>query len=272
MMAGRNSQVWQAIEQSSGRPFALKLLLPERVSDPEQRRALAHEARVGMSLRHPNIIHMIEFNPDKENPYIVMEFFPSTNLKLGVLHKKEVVRKYAREIIEQAAQALSYMHSRGWAHKDVKPDNILVNGVGQTKLIDFALAERLGGRLKRLIPRRRRLVQGTRSYMSPEQIRGEPLDPRADVYSLGCTVYELFTGRPPFRADSPKELLVKHLRETPRNPQSLNPALTPEMDRLIMRMLAKRKQDRPADMNEVLSELRRIKITEDERRGEGQGG
>jgi len=264
MMAGQNSQVWQAVQVSTGRPFALKLLLPERAADPDQRRALAHEAKVGMALRHPNIINIIEFNPDKENPHIVMEFFPSTNLKMGILHKRDVLEKHYRAIIEQVAKALGYMHSKGWVHKDVKPDNILVNGVGQTKLIDFALAERFGGLLTRLLRPRRKLIQGTRSYMSPEQIRGNPLDQRSDIYSLGCTLYELFTGRPPFRGDSPRDLLVKHLSEPPRNPRDLNPKLTPEIDSLIMRMLAKRKEDRPENMEEILATLHRIKITEDE--------
>ena len=126
------------------------------------------------------------------------------------------------------------------------------------RLIDFALAERVRKWFGLRGP-----VQGTRSYMAPEQIRNERLDPRTDSYSFGCTIFEMLTGRPPFRADSPKALLEKHLYEKPRSPRSINPALTDEMDDLIMRMLAKKKEDRIENFHEFLAQFRAVKTFSD---------
>jgi serine/threonine protein kinase len=259
MMTGQTSQVWEAIQELTGRRYALKLLLPERARQPEHRKYLDNEAKVGQQLHHPRIIKVFEYFPDKENPHFVMEFFPSGNLKLRIVKKHELVRTYAQSIIEQAAEALAYMHDRGWLHRDIKPDNLLVNGVGEVRLIDFALAERIGSRWSKLFSRRG-LVQGTRSYMSPEQIRGEVLDERSDLYSFGCTAYEVLTGRPPFRADSPHTLLEKHLYAKPRPLSTLNPVLTRELDDLILRTLAKKKADRFENMHELLAQLRGVKI------------
>src|SRR5262249_29596062 len=158
-----------------------------------------------------------------------------------------IIRNNAYSIIEQAAESLAYMHDKRWLHKDIKPNNLLVNGAGEVRLIDFALAQRIGSAWSRLFSRRG-LIQGTRSYMSAEQIRANARDERAEVYSFGCTMFEMLPGRPPFRADSPKALLEKHLYEKPRTPRSLNPALTPEIDELIMRMLAKDRKERPENM------------------------
>ena len=272
MMSGQTSQVWEAIQEITGRRYALKMLLPERVREPEHRKYIETEAKVGKLLHHPKIIKVFEYFREKENPHFIMEFFPGANLKQRIMHvwsaaggagrnverdrkKSAFILTNASHIIEQAAEALAYMHDRGWLHKDIKPDNILVNGVGEVRLIDFALAEPLrkwfGGRGP---------VKGTRSYMSPEQIRNQRLDARADSYSFGCTLFEMFTGRPPFRADSPKALLEKHLYEKPRTPRSINPALTEEMDDLIMRMLSKNPKDRLDNMHEFLAKFRGIKI------------
>jgi serine/threonine protein kinase len=272
MMTGQTSQVWEAIQEVTGRRYALKMLLPERAREPEHCKYIHTEAKVGKLLMHPKIIKVFEYFRDKGNPHFVMEFFPGANLKVRVMHvwysaggairdvekdrkKSEFILTSAAPIIEQSAEALAYMHDKGWLHKDVKPDNILVNGVGEVRLIDFALAEPIrkwfGGRGP---------VQGTRSYMSPEQIRNEKLDARADLYSFGCTIFEMLTGRPPFRADSPKSLLEKHLYEKVRTPRSINPALTEEMDDLIMRMLSKKQKDRPDNLHEFLAKFRGIRI------------
>jgi serine/threonine protein kinase len=271
-MTGQTSQVWEAIQEGTGRRYALKMLLPERAREPEHRKYIDTEAKVGKLLQHPKIIKVFEYFREKENPHFVMEFFPGANLKVRIMHvwssaggalrdverdrkKSEFIITSAAQIIEQSAEALAYMHDKGWLHKDVKPDNILVNGVGEVRLIDFALAERInkwfGGRGP---------VQGTRSYMSPEQIRNEKLDQRADSYSFACTMFEMLTGRPPFRADSPKSLLEKHLYEKARTPRSLNPALTAEVDDLIMQMLSKDRKDRLDNMHEFLAKFRGMKI------------
>ncbi len=263
MMSGQTSQVWEVIQEITGRRYAMKLLLPERAREPEHRKYIDNEAKVGKKLQHPKIIKIFDYFPDKENPHFVMEFFPSSNLRMRILKKNKVVQTAARSIIEQAAEALAYMHDKRWLHKDIKPDNLLVNGTGEVRLIDFALAERLGMRWTRLFGKRSK-PQGTRSYMSPEQIRGEALDERADVYSFGCMLFEMFAERPPYRADSPTALLEKHLYEKPRTLRSVNAAVSLEMDELVLRMLAKAKKDRLANMHEFLATFRTVKIFTEE--------
>jgi len=259
MMTGQSSQVWECIQEGTGRRYALKLLLPERVSDPEHRRYIETEAKVGRQLLHPKVIKVFEYFRSKDNPHFVMEFFPGANMKQRLMRKSDIVTQNAASIIEQAGDALAYMHDKGWLHKDIKPDNLLVNGVGEVRLIDFALAERISSRWARIFSKRK-TVKGTRSYMSPEQIRGEHLDERADLYSFGCTLFEMLVGRPPFRADSPKALLEKHLYEKVRSPRTLNSALTPEIDDLIMRMLEKDRTKRLENMHEFLAKFRGVKL------------
>ncbi|HJT75564.1 MAG TPA: serine/threonine-protein kinase [Gemmataceae bacterium] len=262
MVTGQTSQVWEVVETASHRHFAMKMLLPEKAHDPEHRRLLFHEAEVGKSLAHPNVIKIVAFSKDAHNPYIVMEFFPAGNLKLRLLRKDaQFLREKMHDIVKQAATALAFMNAKGWVHRDVKPDNFLVNAAGELRLIDFALAKRIEkdsffGRLFR----KRGKTAGTRSYMSPEQIRGEPLDGRADVYSFGATCYELVTGRPPFRGASSQELLTKHITEKPVAPQSINRDVTDEFGALVLRMLAKKKQERPRGFHDVLMDLRNIRV------------
>src|SRR5262249_40020360 len=162
----------------------------------------------------------------------------------------------AHNIIKQAATGLAFMNAKGWVHRDVKPDNLLVNGAAEVRLIDFALAARVQrksffGRLFR----RKGKSMGTRSYMSPEQIRGEPLDGRADIYSFGATCSELTTGRPPLRGLSSHDLLSKQIAEKPTSPQLYNSDITDPFAQLILQMLQKKKQDRPKDFHEVLMAL-----------------
>ncbi len=262
LVTGQTSQVWEVVETASHRHFGMKMLLPEKAHDPVHRGLLFHEAEVGKTLAHPNVIKIVAFSKDKDNPYIVMEFFPAGNLKLRLLRKdKEFLREKMQDIVKQGATALAFMNAKGWVHRDVKPDNFLVNSAGELRLIDFALAKRIEkdsfmGRMFR----RHGKAAGTRSYMSPEQIRGLPLDGRADVYSFGATCYELVTGRPPFRGTTSQELLTKHITEKPVPPQSINHDVTDEFGALVLRMLAKNKKDRPHGFHDVLMELRNIRV------------
>jgi serine/threonine protein kinase len=262
MMSGQTSQVWEVVETSSHRHFAMKLLLPEHVSNPTHRKFLLHEASVGKKMAHPNIIRIVTVHSDPKNPYFVMEFFPGGSLKSRLLRKQfDFIRENALSICKQAATGLAFMNAQNWVHRDVKLDNMLVNSAGELKLIDFALAQRIEkpsffGSLFR----RKAKVQGTRSYMSPEQIRGEPLDGRADIYSYGASCFELVTGRPPFRGTSSQELLTKHIAEKPVSPQVHNKDVTKEFADLVLHMLAKKRQDRPKDFHEVLMKLRTIQV------------
>ena len=265
LQTGQTSQVWEVIETSSHRHFAMKLLLPEHATNPEHRSYLLHEAKVGIKMAHPNIIRIVKFSDNPTNPHFVMEFFPSGSLKMRLMKKQtDFIREHALNIFKQAATAFAFMNAQGWVHRDIKPDNLLVNSAGELRVIDFALTKRIEkpNFLSRLF-RRRGKVQGTRSYMSPEQIRGEPLDGRADIYSFGATAYELTTGRPPFRGSSSQELLTKHLIEKPVSPRVYNPDLTEEFADLVLQMLAKKREDRPRDFHEVLMKLKTMKVYRD---------
>jgi len=260
LQTGQSSQVYEVVEVTSMRHFAMKLLLPEHARNPDQRRMLFHEAEVGKKLAHPNIIKVLEVNRDPANPYFVMEFFPSGALRRRIMTKQtDFIREFADKILKQAALGLAYMNASGWVHRDVKPDNILVNALGEVRIIDFALAYRPPKGMAKLFSRKKQAM-GTRSYMSPEQIRGKVLDGRADVYSFGATCYETLTLRPPFRGRDAQELLTKHIIEKPVNPRTHNPDITEDFAALILRMLEKKREDRPRDFHEVLMAMRNMRV------------
>lgn len=262
LMTGQNSQVWEVVEASSHRHFAMKLLLPEWAAKSDVREMLFHEANVGIKMAHPNVIRILEVNKDLKMPYFVMEFFPAGSLKLRLVRKQfDFIREKLPSILKQAATGLAYMNASGWVHRDVKPDNLLVNASGELRIIDFAIAHRIqkDSFFSKLF-RKKQKVQGTRSYMSPEQIRGEGLDGRADIYSFGITAYELSAGRVPFRAGSSNDLLVKQITEKPVTPASYNKDLTDDFCNLILKMLSKKRDDRPESFHEVLRTLNHIKI------------
>jgi serine/threonine protein kinase len=262
MMSGQTSQVWEVVETSSHRHFAMKLLLQEKAKDGESRRLLFHEAEVGKKLVHPNVIRITDLSRSEKTPYFVMEYFPAGSLKLRVVRKDfAFIKERAHSIFKQAATGFAYMNASGWLHRDIKPDNMLVSAAGELRIIDLALAQRIQKPtfFSKLFHRRGK-AQGTRSYMSPEQIRDEILDQRADIYSFGATSYELVCQRPPFRGATQQDLLQKQIIEKPVSPQMHNPDVTDEFAALILRMLAKKKEDRPRDFHEILIALRTMKI------------
>jgi serine/threonine protein kinase len=206
-----------------------------------------------------------------------LEYFGPSNLKQLILQGSDRIAYLVPKVIQQAAEGLSYVHQQGWLHRDIKPNNYLVDAKGNVKLIDFALGERRQGFFGRLFHRQSK-VQGTRSYMSPEQIRRERLDPRADLYSFGCMVQELVTGKPPFTGNSEGELLNKHLKSQPPSLEGLNRNVTTEFSQLIKRTLAKDPKARPESVAAFLEEMRgksifRVKPKEEGlgARGEGTG-
>jgi serine/threonine protein kinase len=262
LMTGQNSQVWEVVENSSHRHFAMKLLLPEWAAKSEIREMLFHEANVGIKMAHPNVIKILEVNKDLKMPFFVMEFFPAGSLKLRLVRKQlDFIREKLPSILRQAATGLAYMNASGWVHRDVKPDNLLVNSSGELRIIDFAIAQKIQKEsfFSKFFKKKQK-VQGTRSYMSPEQIRGEALDGRADIYSFGITCYELTTGRVPFRASSSNDLLVKQITEKPITPATYAKDLTDSFCELVLKMLSKKREDRPESFHEVLRTLNAIKI------------
>jgi serine/threonine protein kinase len=262
MNTGQSTQVWEVVEVQSSRHFAMKLLLPEKADDREIRKLMTHEAYVGKQLQHPNIIKIVHVGTSGKQPHYVMEYFPAGSLKIRLIRKQyDFIRERIHSILKQAAIGLAYMNASGWVHRDVKPDNMLVNSAGELRIIDFALAQKIEspGFLSKLL-RRKPVVQGTKSYMSPEQIRGEPLDGRADIYSFAASAYELTTQRPPFRGAHAQALLQKHISEKPSSPQIHNAELTDEFSQLLLKCLEKKRETRPESFHDVLKVLNTIRI------------
>jgi serine/threonine protein kinase len=262
---GATSMVMEVVQDATQRRFALKQLLASRAEDRDDYKAFMHEARLGMELRHANLIRVYELVKDPVQPYFVMELFTGQHLKMPIARPSiyPMPKKQLHRIVRQAASALAYMHDRGWVHRDVKPENILFNKSGEVRLIDYALARRMSGGLLKIfegkIPR-----SGTRSYMSPEQIRCESPAPSMDIYSFGITCYELVCRRPPFRANSSQELLEKHLSERPLPLTTHNKLVTPEFNDLVLQMIQKRPEDRFGDFHQLLTRFRAIRIFQDD--------
>jgi eukaryotic-like serine/threonine-protein kinase len=264
LQTGASSQVYEVVEPSSNRHLAMKVLLPEHSAKPDHRRTLFHEAEIGIKMRHENVINILKVDKDAQTPHFIMEFFPSGSLRGRVMSKepkdKEFLKLNARKIFKQMATGLAYMNANGYVHCDVKVDNVLVNALGQTKIIDFAITKRIKtGALAKFFHRKKK-PQGTPSFMAPEQIRDEMLDGRADVYSFAATWYEILCGRPPFRATTQQDLLRKHLVEKPVGANSFNDDITPEFSNYLLKMLSKKREDRPEGFHQVLMDTRKLRI------------
>ena len=262
---GATSVVMEVIQEGTQRRYALKQLLASRAEDRDEYRAFMHEAKLGMELRHPNLIRVNEVVKDPHQPYFVMELFTGYHLKLPIARPSiyPLPKTLLHRIIEQSAGALAFMHDKGWVHRDVKPENILFNKSGEVRVIDYALARKISSGLLKLfegkIPR-----QGTKTYISPEQIRCQSPVPGADIYSFGITCYELVCGRPPFRANSSQELLEKHLSERPIPLTTHNKLVTPEFNDLVIKMIQKRPADRFTNLHEFMTRFRSVRIFSDD--------
>jgi eukaryotic-like serine/threonine-protein kinase len=261
LRVGKTCQLWEAINDNEGKRYAIKVLLPEYVNDKPEVKILRHEFDVGSKLDHPRVIRHFAFGNDSQNAYLVMEMFHAPNIKMIIQQGAvDEISPQINKVVSQAAEGLAYFHKQGWVHRDIKPDNYLLKPNGDTKLIDFALAQKLQSKFMPRLPSRFHPVQGTRSYMSPEQIRGQRLDLRADVYSFGCMLYELVVGKPPFTGSSTNELLNKHLSSAPPPVQAFNKNVTEAFGNLIKRLLAKKPEDRPSSMDDVLMLFHGMKV------------
>jgi eukaryotic-like serine/threonine-protein kinase len=257
---GKTCQIWESINDLRGGRYALKVLLPEFRHNREEVGYLRHEHNVGQKLVHPQVISIYEFGIDHDKVYLAMELYPAPNVKQVIVQGVDQIAPIVNLIIEQAAEGLAYLHNQGWVHRDIKPDNYLMKPNGDIKLIDFALAVPIRrSLLSRLIPRSSK-VQGTRSYMSPEQIRGKALDQRADIYSFGCMMHELLGGKAPYTGTSTHDLLMKHLNSPVPPLQAANRNITDQCAGLVRRMLSKTPAGRPKTMEEFLFEFRALEV------------
>jgi eukaryotic-like serine/threonine-protein kinase len=256
---GQNCHIWQAFDDENQRIVGIKTLLDRFQQDREQIGLLRWEYTVGHSVRDLRIIEVYDFGIDRGTTYLSMEWLPVQNLKQRMNAGVEKVFYLYQKIIEEAALSLSHFHKKGWVHRDIKPDNFLVSDDAGVKLIDFALARRRRARILKLITPRTK-VQGTRSYMSPEQIRGQLPDIRSDIYSFGCMLFEMMADKPPFTGTSSNDLLNKHLYAAPPSMEAANPNATPEFASLVRKMMAKETSKRPQTMEDFLGEYRLMRI------------
>jgi serine/threonine protein kinase len=249
---GQSCCLWRAYDDEKREFIGIKTLLESTAKQRGQVRLLEHEYKVASQFSHPNLIRIFHYDWYNRVPYIGMEWFSAINLKMWINRGYETYCEHLPQILLQMTQALFYQHEQGWVHRDVKPDNFLfAPETVEVKMIDFALAQRtVSGFMKWFTFKGR--IQGTASYMSPEQIQRMPAAPGSDIYSLGCTFYELLTTRLLFTGDSLNDLLNKHLSAAPPPVTQRNKNVTPEFAELLKMMLAKKPQDRPKSSSELL--------------------
>lgn len=252
---GGSSTVWKILDERNNEHRALKVLKETVAAQPGMIKQFKGEASLLMELDHESLVKVFDIGEAGGLHYYVMEYFPGTNLKSQLQQKNPILKDIALEIGQKVGACLLELHLNGILHKDVKPENILYSNSGRVKMIDLSIAQRKGSFWSSLF---KKPVQGTPSYMSPEQIRNERLDHRSDIYSLGVTLYELIAGQPPFVGKSQDEILQKHLREKPTNLKEVAPTVHSEFARLIMLMLEKSPDKRIQDMNLVLFEMNKL--------------
>jgi eukaryotic-like serine/threonine-protein kinase len=257
--AGAIYEIWAVRPMAETTAYAMKWLPPGPKYTRQTVAELKHEYLVGSSLDHSAVIDTIEFGTSSNGAYLLLELFKHPNLKQQIVLGHRKLHFRAQEILTQAAAGLVHLHEKGWVHRDIKPDNFLLSDDGVVKLIDFNLARKTAGGLGKLLGMKTK-VQGTHSYMAPEQIRGQQVDFRADVYSFGCMVHEFFTGKAPFTANSPNELLQRHLRNKPPDLTVFDKNITPEFAKYVLSMMAKDPKDRPATMKDVMMEIKTQRV------------
>jgi len=258
----QSAEIFLAMRMSAwgqGGEFALKALRPQFARDRIYRRYLRTEYRVCADLDHPNLVRVYDLELNDPRPHLVMGFIPGRSLQT-VLRRQQPDLRSVMLWLGQAADGLAHFHELGWVHRDVKPQNLIVSEDGLVTVVDFALAQRQDTSALRYLVRRRleRRRPGTWSYMSPEQIQGDRLTGQTDVYSLGVTLYECLTGRVPFVARRPQELLDQHVRARVPTVRSVLPDIPAQVDEFTQAMMAKDPLDRPQGMGYVSAMLRAL--------------
>jgi eukaryotic-like serine/threonine-protein kinase len=246
LAVGWMSEVWTAHDLELDRRVAVKLL--GRDADPER---FEREARAAAALSHPNICTLYDYGDIDGRRYIVLELLAGGSLEDRLPTGRPLSDPDAARIAQELASALAYAHAQGVVHRDVKPANVLFDEDGRAKLTDFGIARLTDASTLTEAG----TILGTAAYISPEQARGEPVGPAADVYAFGVILYRLLTGQLPFEGDNAIHVAAMHAAEEPRPIASLRPDAPPDLERLAMLALAKSPQDRPADGTALLAEL-----------------
>ena len=251
---GGMGRVYKVFDEKIKEKVALKLLKPEISADEQAIERFSNELRLARKISHRHVCRMFDLGEDRGTHYITMEYVSGEDLKsvlrmMGQMSAGKAVL-VAREVCEGLAEA----HRLGVVHRDLKPQNIMIDREGNVRIMDFGIARSL--KVKGMTGAG--VVIGTPEYMSPEQIEGQDVDNRSDIYSLGIILYEMMTGRVPFEGNTFLSVAVKQKTEQPRNPRDLNPQIPDDIVRLILRCLEKDKTRRFQKVEDILSELAKI--------------
>ena len=252
---GGMAKVFRGQDVVLGRTVAVKVLAPEFARDGRFVERFRREAQSAAALSHPNVVSVFDTGSDGPVHYIVMEFLEGRTLREVLAADGRLHPDRAAEIAESMCRALATAHHHGLVHRDVKPGNVMLTPSGEVKVMDFGIARVTTGEALTQTA----TVLGTASYFSPEQAKGEGVDPRSDVYSAGCVLYEMLTGRPPFTGDSPVSIAYKHVREDAPLPSSINPDVSPALDAVVMKAMAKNPANRYQTAVEMAEDLHRAR-------------
>ena len=254
---GGMAEVYLAEQTTLRRQVAVKILRAEYFTDEQYVKRFRHEAAAAGSLNHPNIVQVYMVGEENGINYIAQEYVQGRTLKDYMNRKGPMEVKIALHILRQVASALQVASENGIVHRDIKPENILLTNKGEAKVADFGLAQ-LTLQGERISLTQSGLTLGTPLYMSPEQVNGQPLDARSDIYSFGIMAWQMLAGRPPFTGETAMSVAVKHLNDKPPAITEFRSDLPASLRDLIKRLISKRKEDRPADFAVVVNELKQI--------------
>ena len=259
---GGMAEVRRAVDQRLGRPVAVKQLRTDFATDPTFQARFRREAQSAAGLNHPTIVAVYDTGEETDPltgvsvPYIVMELVEGQTLRDVLREGRKILPERALELTQGVLDALSYSHKAGIVHRDIKPANVMLGPGGGVKVMDFGIARAVADTSATMT--QTAAVIGTAQYLSPEQARGETVDARSDLYSAGCLLYELLVGRPPFIGDSPVSVAYQHVREAPVPPSQLDPEITPEIDAVVLKALAKDPDDRYQSATEMKADISRL--------------
>jgi len=247
---GGMGTVYRAFDPLLTRVVAVKVISAQLDSQPEQRERFFREARAAAQLSHRNIVTIFDLGEQDGAPFLAMEYLVGRDLELRMREGDRMTLARKLEIALMVCEGLAHAHGAGVIHRDIKPANIFITDDGQAKILDFGLARLVTSELTRS-----NMMVGTVNYMSPEQLRGEKSDHRADIFSFGVVIYELLSGKKPFQADSFASTMYKILNETPEALDRIDPSLPPHLTAIVDRAIAKSRDDRYQHMTELARDL-----------------